>query len=321
MGCEKTSITADDNGLARHSQTHVFWCGRSDHLKMSTHVHKAVFLSDSYIVKYVSYLCALTREHTHICAERLMDMDSGLNWSPWAAFHTVIEIHLLLGGGVRDFMKEEMEGEKARDRRENVYVTDFRNTSVRRVSRCKRWRMKVISFPFCHYSPRRPENSCCRCHFCYSASAKADIILWIQVSCWLHLFPFKHNLQNNYSVQISDTLPRRWQRGDRRGVEWWLKTRQPLSDFQNQSPIILSLNHLCCVYTLLCMPSLFYSTLCTVFWIWSLGIGFGLDFLPLFWKLWALAKFSPSNVFCYLSVGLFHQPTLGGHKWFSNTFY
>lgn len=105
---------------------------------MSTHVHTfAVFLSDSYIVKYVSYLCALTCEHTHICAERLMDMDSGLNWPPWAAFHTVIEIHLLLGGGLRVFMKEEMEGEKARDRRENVYVTDFRNTSVRRVSRCK----------------------------------------------------------------------------------------------------------------------------------------------------------------------------------------
>lgn len=311
-GCEKTSITGDDNGLARHSQTHVFWCGRSDHLKMSTHVHTfAVFLSDSYIVKYVSYLCALTCEHTHICAERLMDMDSGLNWLPWAAFHTVIEIHLLLGGGVRVFMKEEMEGEKARDRRENVYV--------RRVSRCKQWRVKVrqkeVEGQSYHWY-RWPENSCCRCLFCYSASAKADIILWMQVSCWLHLLPLKHNLQNNYSVQISDTLPHRWQRGDRRGVEWWLKTRQPLSDFRNQSPVILSLNHLCRV-----MPSLCYSTLCAVFWIWSLDIGFGLDFLPLFWQLWALAKFSPSNVFCFLSVGLFHQPTLGGHKWFSNTSY
>lgn len=44
-------------------------------------------------------------------------MVSGLNWPLWAAFHTVIEIHLVLGGGARDVLKgrrrdERREGEK-----------------------------------------------------------------------------------------------------------------------------------------------------------------------------------------------------------------
>lgn len=62
----------------------------------------------------------------------------------------------------------------------------------------------------------------------------ATIKLIRQASCWLHLFPLKHNLQNNYSVQISESLPQQGQRGDRRGVERWL------SDPQNQRPALLS---------------------------------------------------------------------------------
>lgn len=65
-----------------------------------------------------------------------MDMVSGLNWPLWAAFHTVIEIHLLLGGGVRDVMKERRrdggrEGERLKI---DIYLKDSGSMSMKRVS-------------------------------------------------------------------------------------------------------------------------------------------------------------------------------------------
>lgn len=47
------------------------------------------------------------------CGEMLMDVACDPNRPPWAAFHTVIEIHLLSGGGVREG-EEERDGEQGR---------------------------------------------------------------------------------------------------------------------------------------------------------------------------------------------------------------
>lgn len=79
---------------------------------------------------HASYLCVLTCEHahTHTHAERLMDMDCGLTWPLWAVFHTVIELHSQLGGGVR------VGGERRKEEWSFLWLT-FRDSAERCVSR------------------------------------------------------------------------------------------------------------------------------------------------------------------------------------------
>lgn len=110
----------------------------------------------------------------------------------------------------------------------------------------------------------------------------ADTIKLIcQASCWLHLFPLKHNLQNNYRVQISESLPHQGQR---------------LTVPPSEPKTCSSLSLISVMFTpLQAFSLLFYfmnrfEDLIFGYWIFFF-------YHPLFWKLWALANFLPPTSF------------------------
>lgn len=103
-----------------------------------------------------------------------MDAARDLNRPPWAAFHTVIEIHLLSGGGVREGEEERWRARKMRGVTPGTNKPGDVNRGNWSVDEMKAERQKITSLPLCYHCPWWPENS--RCHFCYSASANAEII-------------------------------------------------------------------------------------------------------------------------------------------------
>lgn len=159
-----------------------------------------------------------------MCGEMLMDAACDLNRPPWAAFHTVIEIHLLSGGGVREGEGERWRARKMRGATPGTNKRGDVNRGNCSVDEMKAERRKMTSLPLCYHCPWWPENSRCRCHFCYSASANADIIRrlshrFVEPPADYIFFPLKHNLQHNHTAQFGDTLPASGRRAGRRGGE------------------------------------------------------------------------------------------------------